>query len=406
MKETATIRLHADGQRASWRVHSPLHLDGDTAVTPVAEAVAACIERRVVLIVPGTDVLLTETRLPVRQPQKLLQAIPYALEDQLAEDIEHLHFATGPRQSDGSVPVAVVSRRRMDAWLEPFLAAGVRPDAMHPDVLCLPPPHGDGPAWSVLLEPDCTLVRRERYQGFACEPALLAELAELAAPPPDLRVTVWAPAGDADAGRALPGEVNTVSSDGDALDILLRGLAARHSVNLLQGRYALGREQARWWLPWRATAALAAALLLLHLGVQGVSLWRLSARAAALETEAGVTFQTLFPEVDRIVNMRVQGERRLAELGRGGPGEAGLLFLLGHAARALSSTPGLVLDEMTYDDGRLALSLHGTDLQALERLRTEFAVRSGVTLDVESASADAEGVRIRVTLRASGARPA
>jgi len=73
--------------------------------------------RRVVAFVPGVDVRLAMAQVPARQEKRILQAVPYALEDQLAEDVDTLHFAIqfdarGRRESD-PVPVAITSRARM-----------------------------------------------------------------------------------------------------------------------------------------------------------------------------------------------------------------------------------------------------------------------------------------------------
>ena len=50
-------------------------------------------DKRVIALVPGTNVLRTFVDIPVRNQAKLLQAIPFAMEDQLAGNIEELHFA-------------------------------------------------------------------------------------------------------------------------------------------------------------------------------------------------------------------------------------------------------------------------------------------------------------------------
>ena len=68
--------------------------------------------RRVVAFVPATLVRLATVKVPARQPAKVLQAVPYALEDQVAEDVESLHFAVGTRLEDGSHPVAILARAR------------------------------------------------------------------------------------------------------------------------------------------------------------------------------------------------------------------------------------------------------------------------------------------------------
>ena len=83
--------------------------------------------RHVCVLVPGTDVLLAEPELPVKAGTKLQQVVPYALEEQLAEDIDDLHFAIGKRAADSATtPVAVVAHSLMDEWLDALQGRGHR----------------------------------------------------------------------------------------------------------------------------------------------------------------------------------------------------------------------------------------------------------------------------------------
>ncbi len=78
---------------------------------PLEQAAQRAAGRHVCVLVPGTDVLLTEPELPAKAGAKLQQIVPYALEEQLAEDIDDLHFAIGKRSGDApTTPVAVVAR--------------------------------------------------------------------------------------------------------------------------------------------------------------------------------------------------------------------------------------------------------------------------------------------------------
>jgi type II secretory pathway component PulL len=52
---------------------------------------AAAEGRRVALVVPGSDVLQTLVVVPAGSESRQAQIIPYALEDQVAEDLESLH---------------------------------------------------------------------------------------------------------------------------------------------------------------------------------------------------------------------------------------------------------------------------------------------------------------------------
>ncbi len=84
----------------------------------LAEAATQSAGRRVVVLVPANDVLLTRAIVPTTNRQRARKALPFALEDLLAEDIDGLHFALGVRDAEGQWPVAVVARKRMDAWLQ------------------------------------------------------------------------------------------------------------------------------------------------------------------------------------------------------------------------------------------------------------------------------------------------
>src|SRR5262245_30462975 len=59
------------------------------------EAAPLAVGRRVVVLVPGTDVLLAEPVLPLNSSAKLAQVVPFALEEHLATDVDDLHFAVG-----------------------------------------------------------------------------------------------------------------------------------------------------------------------------------------------------------------------------------------------------------------------------------------------------------------------
>ena len=106
------IRLDPlDPAVASWMVASAV---GQQVLPPqhgsLIQAAPLAVGRRVAVLVPAADVVSLDADLPVGTGPKLLQAIPYALEEQLADSVDDLHFAVGTRRDDGKTPVAVVTR--------------------------------------------------------------------------------------------------------------------------------------------------------------------------------------------------------------------------------------------------------------------------------------------------------
>lgn len=400
MRETLLIRL-SESLDADWRVHGSEAAEPASGRGAIEETLPQCQGRRVILLVPGADILLCTAHVPGLGGQKLRQALPYALEDDLAEDVEALHFALGAVGEQGRRAVAVVARRHMDAWLAPFRDNGIEPDAVYPEVLGVPRVEDDATAWSLLLDGGQVLVRTGSQSGFACEPAMLSDMVGLEPPSEDRQVTVYVTRENRqrveELSAAIPGAEVRVELCTQIMDCLAEGLD-RHAIDLRQGRYALRSGWQRWGLPFRATAALLATLFLIHMGVLGARYVSLSQQSAELKTQARQIFTQLFPGNTRIEDIRAQTEDHLNALRKAGGADTGLFFLLEKTAQALNATPKLTLQDLQYHQNALFITLHGTDLGDLETLRQKFSSESGVSLEVQSANSGENGVQLRLRI--------
>ena len=366
---------------------------------PLGQIIEQAAGRRVVVLVPGGEVRLTKVSVPARQPAKVLQAAPFVLEDQFAEDVETLHFALGPRQADGSFPVAVASHEHMQDWLAPFSARGVMPDAVVPETLALP--WDEGGPWAVLPEPGLLTVRTGAFFGFSCVPddfELFLQLAEGGTPHP-LRVLV--PFGSDEDYTRLPRPTELLPGFRDPLEAMVRFLRLPQAVNLLQGRYSQRESLERLWKPWRFAAGLAAAAFVLGVVVNTVQAVRFHHQAKTQQQANEQRFNELFPG-QRVASLALDTQvEQQAQILRGGNGKGDLFALLQQASDSLAATPGLTLNSFEFREGALFLDLGGNDLQLLEKLRGWFAGHHGANLEVQQADAGESGVKIRVKLTAA-----
>src|SRR5262249_7770989 len=120
MAEWLLIRLPGTPEQpATWLTVDPRgHPSGPPQSGPLSLAATRAVGRRICVLVPGTDVLLAEPEVPMKAGTKLQQVVPYALEEQLADDIDDLHFAIGKRAPDSQrTPVAVIRKALMEEWL-------------------------------------------------------------------------------------------------------------------------------------------------------------------------------------------------------------------------------------------------------------------------------------------------
>jgi general secretion pathway protein L len=371
----------------------------------VADQLAdACRKRSAILLLPAVDVLLTRVRLPARNAAAIAKALPYALEEQLADDVEELHFVRGPQDAQGNMPVAVIQQQRLERYLEILDRVQVRPMRIYPEALMLP---WQDECWSVLIEDDQVLLRTGLFQGMGLEadnllPVLNRLLEEQEGRP---QLQLWA-SGESEVGLQQLEEAgfdtSQVAETRAPLELLASGFSGAGQLDLLQGLgdrrdVALGAART-WWV--------AAAMLVLALGVQmggmGYGHWLLQQQEQELDKQVETLFRDTFPEVKRLVNARAQADQKLAELrglyGGGGDAFLGMLYVSGEE---LSRDASLKLTGMNFKGGVLQLMLTGKDLSQFEELKQRLEQRKDRRLEVKilSALSREEGVDARLQIK-------
>lgn len=399
MRNTLYIRLRGTdpGTDTAYCIASPQAVASfPVQHAPLETILLKAAGHRLVVLVPAADVRLASVDLPARQASKVLQAAPYALEDQLAEDVDTLHFALGPRQKDGRWPVAVVARTKMAEWLAPFTERGLHPDQLLPDALCLAP--ADGGRWSALAEQDQVLVRNGAFSAFSCSPEDLEMLLQMADADRKSTLRLIVPRDIAADFTRLGWPVELLPGFISPLEALLQSHRPENDINLLQGRYSQKEDLERLWRPWKLSAALLGLWVGIAAILHGLSAWQLSKELRQQEDANIQRYQQLFPSETRILPDFASQVETQFQVIKGSNGGGGLLPLMQVLAEALAAAPGLTLQSVQYREGSLYAALSGGNLQALETLRAWFAQPRPAILDVQSANSGSEGAQIRIKL--------
>lgn len=417
MAETLVIRLPLDAdEAASWLVTDALgNRVAGMQRGPLSLAAAMAGNRRVVVLVPGSDVLLTEPELPVRGGARLQQVVPFALEDALADDVESMHFAVGKRGSRPGSPVAAVSAQRMRDWLALFAAEGLRVDAVYADTSCLPANPGQ---IVVALEGPLVRVRRPDALAVTLPGSPLSDALSIAGaldPDPAIASTQhllvyvaqsewpdWQAETEALVERCATMRVQLLP-DG-LLTLFAQQLATETvedaPINLLQGIFG-GRSGSAGLSAWRTAAILAGILLATHLAAQGVELWRLKAVQKKNVAQIEQVFRQAMPDVQNAANARQQMEGRLGLAQSGAVGRGGLLESLGALGSALSRVPSTSLSSISYRDTILDLKLAAPDIASLDQV-TKFVTQRGFAASLEGTNQQGTQFEGRLQIRSGG----
>jgi general secretion pathway protein L len=423
MPQTLLLRLPGPGQEETeW-----LSIDeAGLAVTakqrgPLGLAATLGRAAKVIALAPATQVLLAEPELPPGSGVKLARAVPFALEEQLTEDIDDLCFAIGHRRSSGRTPVAVVSRSVLQGWLAQLTAAGIDPTAIYADISLVPENPGQTILW---LEKSRLAVRRPGGLPIAVEltpvaealvvagviPDPLAEPPEAAFAPAPLENAVlyvtrddWTVVKDdfealADKFASLKVQILT---DGP-LPWLAKHLAAADAVNLLQGEFARTTDYGARWHRWRTAAMLAVGLLMAHVAAAGLKIHQANHETKALDVQIAQIFSQTMP-AEPLQDPRRQMEARLDRIRHSGPGPEYFLRTLEALSGAVSTTPKTTIEALSYREQTLDMKVSGPSLAALSQL-TQQVAKQGLLAEIQSSKPVDSGVEAQMQIRSPGAK--
>lgn len=330
-------------------------------------------QRAVIALAPSSEILLKWVALPPRAGRKVLSALPFMLEDELATDISEQFFAIGPKVGD-SQAVAVVSHAKLQMWQQWLADAGLFCNHLIPDVLAVPVTEN---GWSVLTLGEQMLVRQDTFQGIQGEQAwLLPTLGHFTSQQEaPVVITNYA-------GIDLSGVPNITVNDAP-LELPMHVLAKEalsSSFNLLQGEYKVKRTRNNAWAQWRVAAVLAVLVLCTSLVDKTVTLYQLKSDNAALSSEIDQAVKSGFPNIGVYRNVKLKLQYELDKLSKSG-GDASMLVMLDQLSEAFASTQ-VKPQTLRFDATRteIRIQAQGKSFEALEQFRRQ-AEGAGFTVE-------------------------
>jgi general secretion pathway protein L len=240
MAEYVVIRLGRNpDQEVEWLVAD----DNGTRRGPLSagtlgEAAAAVQNRPVIVLLPATETLTTTVDLPIRGA-RLNAALPYALEEQVAADVDTLHFAAGDKRESGVRPVAALARDTLDNWLVQLSEDGIQPWKLVPENYGLARIPG---TMSILIDDDCVMFNDGADTEFVMQ----------GVDPSDALVAAGhlIDRGDPDAPPEPSGHLVVYCNAADEERYAHDWIALRHELHSVDINLAAGklRSESRLWL--------------------------------------------------------------------------------------------------------------------------------------------------------------
>lgn len=346
MSERLFIRLGRTAEQAcSWLVWSEQEQEiiasGELAN---AQGLSTLTERAgnrpVDVLVPAAAMTLTSVHLPEKGQRQALKALPFMLEEALADDVDAMHFTVGPRDGD-ALSVVAVAHEQMQTWLSCLTEAGLKVKRIVPDCLALPLQECQ---WAAMNFGNELLLRTGLATGQSLPlPWLPIALEQLRPAQGEVSVASYT-------NMQLEGvELKPQSLELPML-VLARGIL-HAPVNLLSGVYTPKREYSKQLMMWKSAAIVIAIACVLALVNKGLTIHQVNGQIADLKAQSESIYQQVVPGNSRIVNLRSQMESQLRALQGQGSG-AEFFAMLDGLQDAFKQVPELKPNSLRFESAR------------------------------------------------------
>jgi len=422
MAEFLVIRLGANPeQSADWIV-----VDGNGArrsppVTgPLAEATKDVGDRTVIALVPASSVLTTAVDIPIKAGARLRAALPYALEEQLADDVENLHFAAGQRGENGLLTASVVAHSQMQEWVSVLEDAGIAAARMIPENHGLAKIPG---TMSLLVAEDQVMFNDGAESEFVMQGVKPSDALAVTGALDEPKSESESDSDSQGRGHLLvycePSDEVRFEHDWNALrhelasvdiNLLPDGVlprlavtvAAKRGVNLLQGRYGVKVEYGSLVRPWRYAAALLLAFFVVGFIAKGVDYYRLSTEQEALREQFTQEYRQMRPGD----NSEITDPTRYVDAIRSSSGVTVStdIFLptLHQLSLALQQNESAEIEAISYRAGIVDVRLTAPDVATLDNIQRIVSTSGRFSASIQSTDQVGDKVSSRIQIRESG----
>ena len=391
--------------------------------------------KKISILIDAHFITLESVNVPSKNRSKQLLAVPFAMEDFLAEDIEGIHFALGKSESarvehaklesmksehgdtesnspeietseGNKVPVIAIKLSLLQEILSLFKQYQIYPEIVTADSIALP---GSRSKWSIILDEDGALIKTGHTQAHSCDrenlPFILQALLDQNEYKPD-SITYYYKADDTEAESMLNDieiQLEPQPYQTHSLEIFVQHLNETSSLNLLQGEFTPKRESNIWLQPWKTAATLAGVWIVLHLAYASITTTQLEDKNIVLTSQIEREFKRAIPDARKMINMKKRVDRRLKELQSTGNGSSasGFLDILSKATPMLANNEKLNIKAAIYRNNYIDVDLTAKTLQDIEQVKDKLTKVSGIKT-ILSTSVEKGKVKGRLRLEAKG----
>lgn len=339
------------------------------------------LNARTIVVIPTETSSLHQVEFPWLSERKARAAIPYALEERLAQDVSTLHFSFDRQHyQQGHYQVVVTDKGFLEDLIAKLDAAKLSFDlltldwfALNPDEIC---------AMETVL-----LVRDSQFNGALSGELLDLYLTQQLENPPLLLFK------DSDESfKKLSGTI----IDSLACVWIAQRLLEASPINICQGELAHDNQQYDLLFWYRAAAGIAGSLLISVLLLNAFHLHVLNKKIFSTDQKISVIYHEFFPDASQVISPKFRISQWLTA-GFSNDDSAALWFLLDKLAGAYQQTQ-TTIEQFHFQSRVLSVTLITKDFATLEDLQQRLQLDK---VKVTQSQAASQKNQVQATLELS-----
>jgi general secretion pathway protein L len=327
-------------------------VEAPLALRPIHEARILQLDARTIMVVPAESSSLHEVELPLLGERKAREAIPYALEEQVAQNVTTLHFSFDNQHYQNNRYLVVVTDKQY------LLDLFAKLDALELsfEIITLD--------WFALKENECCvtesglLIRDNVFKG-----ALNGDLAAIYLKNQEKQAQLFT----FKDSNSLLSVTNATPIDALSCEWIAQRLLRSDLMNLCQGELQRDTRQhtVRYW--YRGCAIMLGTLIGSILLINAFYLHSLKSKITDVDKKTAVIYRDFFPEAKQVISPRF----RITQLLTSGLSNSdtsilwSLLDKLSHAYNGNLFT----IEHFRFQNRVLSVTLVSNDFAALENLQ-------------------------------------
>jgi general secretion pathway protein L len=354
-----------------------------------------------IVLIPSQMVLMVTCEVPGRSAAQIRRALPFAVEEYVATDIESMHIAPAAIKPGSPIVCSIVERAALTNWVGCFRSLGIEPGYFVADAQLLAT---EGGTASVLFDGDGALVTTADQAAMVDRGTLVFALNAVA---PDNVIAVNGELTDLEIGQLdnAPDIESVTLNEYGVMDYLASRFQPNACINLLQGEFKPQQPTNPNATKWMSVAALAALWVVVAFFAMVVEGWWSSSEADRLEADSLALYRQFAPRESQPTGVDVLRRRVASKLGErvvgGGTSTGGFVRLTAEFANALD--PGSEVTSLRYQsrNDEVTVEVMLPNYEELEVIQQKLA-QEGVTVEVANAEDEGGKVRSRLRVKVAG----